>query len=373
MLQARYILLAGLLATLGVAADSDRGASILEVQGCTECHSVLGRGGKTAPDLGRRIGRGYTPDTLAAAIWNHAPAMWRGMEKSAIAAKPLGREQAADLVAFLSSSRFFDKPADAGRGRRIFASHRCAECHGIHQSRAAEAPPVSAWKSLADPVALAESMWNHAAVMHEAFAARHIPWPVLTGQDLGDLLVYLRNLPSVNATAVSLQTDSAEPGRKLFTSKGCETCHTGKLDLRTRLHGKTITDISAAMWNHSPQMKQASIRFTPGEMRSLVGYLWAESLDDNVGNARRGARVFRAKRCSTCHGGEGAGAQPGVPIASRRHSPVTMISAVWNHGPTMLKEMNAKNIPWPRFDGSDMPDLISFLNSENLRRRAGVK
>jgi mono/diheme cytochrome c family protein len=372
MLQARFILLAGVLATLAAAADSDRGASVVEVQGCTECHSVNGRGGKTAPDLARRIGRGYTPDTLAAAIWNHAPAMWRGMEKSAISAKPLRREQAADLVAFLSSSRFFDKPADAGRGRRIFASHRCAECHGADQSRAAGAPPVSEWKSLADPVALAESMWNHAARMHEEFAARQIPWPVLTGQDLGDLLLYLRNLPSANVTAVSLQTDSAEPGRKVFTAKGCETCHTGKLDLRTRLQGKTLTDISAAMWNHAPQMKQASVRFTPGEMRSVVGYLWAESLE-NVGNARRGARVFRAKRCSTCHGDQGAGAQPAVPIASNGHSAVTMISAVWNHGPTMLKQMNAKQIPWPRFDGSDMADLISFLNSETLRRGAGVK
>jgi cytochrome c2 len=299
--------------------------------------------------------------------------MWQGMEEAGIEQKALSRDDAADLVAFFSSSRFFDRPADAGRGRRAFVSHRCAECHGIEQSRAAGAPPVSEWRSLADPVELAEAMWNHAAKMQKEFTARGIPWPVLTGQDLSDILLYLRRLPSTKPFTIRLQTGPTAEGKALFEQKGCIRCHTGKLDLRTRLHGKTLTDIAASMWNHAPRMADAKVEFTPGEMQSVVSYLWTEALNENDGNARRGAGVFRAKHCSKCHAAEGAGIRPLAKIGTHHYTASGMISAVWSHGPAMLREMKAKQIAWPRLDGTDMEDLISFLNSESLRRRAGVR
>ena len=89
MLVTRCIFVAGMIAASSIAAYPHRGASIFESQGCIQCHSVNGRGGKTAPDLGRRIGRGYTPATLAAAIWNHAPRMWQGMEQAGSSKRPL--------------------------------------------------------------------------------------------------------------------------------------------------------------------------------------------------------------------------------------------------------------------------------------------
>ena len=39
----------------------------------------MGGGGKIGPDLGRIIDRGFTPASLAATMWNHAPAMWHAM------------------------------------------------------------------------------------------------------------------------------------------------------------------------------------------------------------------------------------------------------------------------------------------------------
>ena len=174
------VLLTGFIAvTAAAAADSDRGLMVFESQGCVQCHEVNGRGGDRGPDLSRRIGRGYTPAGLSSTIWNHAPKMWQAMEASGIELKPLTPEAAADLVAFFSSSRFFEKPADAGRGRRAFIRNRCADCHAIKRSEASDAPPVSSWTSLGDPVGLAESMWNHAAVMRERLAARKIEWPYL--------------------------------------------------------------------------------------------------------------------------------------------------------------------------------------------------
>jgi hypothetical protein len=40
-----------------------------------------------------------------------------------------------------------------------------------------------------------------------------------------------------------------------------------------------------------------------------------------------------------------------------------MVSALWRHGPRMLDQMKTKGLGWPRFDGSQMADLIAYLNS----------
>ena len=40
-----------------------------------------------------------------------------------------------------------------------------------------------------------------------------------------------------------------------------------------------------------------------------------------------------------------------------------MISALWRHGPKMLTMMQQKNVAWPRFDGTQMADVIAFLNT----------
>ena len=49
---------------------------------------------------------------------------------------------------------------------------------------------------------MVNALWNHAATMRQEFAKKKLSWPELTAQDLTDMLVYLRNLPSTpNANA----------------------------------------------------------------------------------------------------------------------------------------------------------------------------
>jgi mono/diheme cytochrome c family protein len=339
------------------AADSERGEKLFHTQGCIQCHAINGRGGTVAPDLGRRIARSYTPALLASTMWNHAPSMWSVMRRQGIERQDLAPQDVADLFAFFSSSRFFDKPGDAARGKQVFQQNRCSECHGIESSPGA-APPVAKWQGLGDPIALAESMWNHAGRMKQEFASRNLAWPELTSQQLSDVLVYLRNLPATRKTPVRFQTTAGDRGEALFQSKGCSGCHTGQLDLRLRLAGKTMTDIAASMWNHAPKMESAAIRFEPGEMREILSYLWSRRLLDDRGNARRGEKLFAEKHCSTCH-------QPG--FRKQEHSSLTMISALWSHGPAMLDKVKEKGFLWPRLSAADMSDLMAFLNSKEPR------
>jgi mono/diheme cytochrome c family protein len=343
-------------------ADSERGEKLFHTQGCIQCHAIHGRGGREAPDLGRRIGRGYTPALLASTMWNHAPSMWSVMRRQGIERTDLDAQSAADLFAFFSSSRFFDRPGDAARGKRAFSDNRCSECHGIDNVKAAGATPVAKWQGLGDPVALAESMWNHADRMTQEFAARNILWPDLTSQELSDMLVYLRNLPATRRMAVRLQTTSGDRGEALFQSKGCGNCHVGDLNLRSRLQGKTLTDIAASMWNHAPRMERAAIRFEPGEMTEILSYLSSRQLLDDRGNSKRGEKVFAEKRCSACHGTRSGGAPDLISVKGGEYTVLTMISALWRHGPAMLDRMKEKGMLWPRFTAGDMSDLVTFLN-----------
>ncbi len=364
--------------------DSARGARLFETLACVRCHGVNGKGAMLGPDLGRLVDRSFTPATLAATMWNHAPAMWSAMKSRDIRAGDLDDQAAADLFAYFYSAHYFDKPGDAGRGKQVFAAKHCADCHGLTQPKIAAANPVAQWESTNDPIALVNAMWNHASTMKGEFAKRGFGWPQLSSQELTDLLVYLRNLPSLRpgssapAAQVIIRIDSTG-GEAILESKGCVACHTGKLALPPLLRSATLTDIAAAMWNHEPRMERmAAAKTAPAtaanlpkppvhldqdEMQKLIGYLWAREFFEDSGNASRGARVFEAKHCATCHL-SGANGAPKLPAADRSFTGATMVSALWRHGPAMLARMESNNVAWPRFDGTQMADVIAYLNSK---------
>lgn len=350
-----------------IAADSARGAKLFETLSCIQCHSINGKGGTTAPDLGRRIDHDFTPASLAATMWNHAPTMWASMREWNIRAGDLDEQAATDLLAYFYSVRFFEMPGDAARGKRLFLSKHCAACHGLTGPIVPEARPVSQWESLGHPIILADAMWNHGAKMRQEFDARKIPWPTLTAQDLSDILVYLRNLPSTRNSTARFFTTSGANGAALFKSKGCSTCHTGKLALPPLLKRKTLTEIAVEMWNHQPMMAPTPPALSEGEMRDLVSYLWVQAFFEDSGDPEAGRRVFVTKHCAACHDDPSSGA-PELTAPQRTFSAAAMISALWHHGPTMLGQMNTKGIPWPRLDGREMSNLIAYLNSRNGRK-----
>ena len=343
-----------------IAADSARGARLFETLSCVQCHSIGGKGGKVGPDLGKRAAREFTPASLAATMWNHAPAMWAQMQARSVRAGDLNEQAAADLFAYFYSARFFDKPGDAARGKQAFAAKHCAECHGLDQAKLPGAKPVAQWEAIGHPFALATALWNHGPQMREEFDKKNIKRPDLSAQDLADILVYVRSLPSAPSADAGFEIASGGDGQALFQSKGCTACHTGKLDLPPRLRGMTLTEIAATMWNHQPRMASTPPHFEAREMRDLLSYLWAEQFFRGSGNAAAGQRVFAAKKCTTCHEN---GPGPMLPPAGRSFTGASMVSSLWSHGPNMLQEMKSKNIGWPRFDGAQMADLIAFLNS----------
>src|SRR5262249_988756 len=364
----RALVLAAALGPMAMAAsivpgDAKRGEQLFQSEHCVQCHSMKGAGGKIAPDLARRVDRNYTPAVMASLMWNHAPEMWKAMKQSGVTRSSLTPEGASDLFAYFVSARYFEHPGDAARGKQAFAARHCAECHGIPTSPLANAPPVAKWESLADPVVLAQQMWNHGAKMRAEFSKRKLAWSRITAQELTDMLVYLQNLPETRNLASKFAFPMPESGEKLFVSKGCSGCHAGaKMALENRLHNQTLTEIAVDMWNHQPAMKNPPPELSPEEMRQIIGYIWARQYFSGKGSAERGKKVFTAQGCAICHNDPSSGA-PKLGKGSDAYSDIVMVAALWGHGPRMLELMQQKKIAWPRFTAQQMSDLIAYLNS----------
>lgn len=338
-----------------LAGDSKAGAQLFTTQKCNTCHSVQGQGGTTAPDLGKRGSRGYTPVDMAALMWNHAPQMWSAMDKAGIAKPKLTPEMAADLFAYFYAARYFDAAGDAGRGRKLFVSKGCSDCHNVTGANSGGGTPVMKWESVADPIELARQMWNHAPQMREAMSKKKMSTPQLTAAEMNDIIVYLQNLPQTKNLKPEFAPASAETGETLFKAKGCTTCHKEASALAKKSTVRTTADLASAMWNHAAQMGPAQASLRPEEMTRLVGYIWALQFADHGGNADRGKKVFTDKGCSGCHA-------QGVPVKPPVDA-YKVVSALWTHGPDMQKQMMSKKVTWPRFDGSQMADLLSYANA----------
>lgn len=332
-------------------------------RGCEACHSPgqMHTEGPSADNIRNpaklTAAVGFTPATLAATMWNHAPGMWAAMRDRQIVAGELDQQAAQDLMAFFYAARFFEKPGDAGRGKRAFEHDGCAGCHSL---------PVTKWQGLTDPIALIEAMWNHRAQMQAATASKGVPLPQLSAQELTDMLVYLRNQPATRDRFGTFRIGAEGGGESVFQSAGWAKCHQTVDALAARVQGQTLTEIAAEMWNHAPRMAAAgapSVELAPGQMRELITSFWASKFFQDAGHASLGSRVFASKNCAVCHNDASSGA-PHLPIAGHEFSSAAMISVLWRHGPRMLEQMKSKNLAWPRFDGAQMADLIAYLNTK---------
>ena len=347
--------------------DADRGKNVFRTQNCVVCHSINGEGEKSAPDLGQGAERGFSPYVLAGLLWNHAPLMWAAMVKKGVAKPELSDQQAADLFVYFFAARYFEQPGDARRGARVFLEKRCAGCHGIGAALRDGIQPVAAWKSLADPIALAQQMWNHSREMKPELDRMKIPYPRFSAREMTDLLVYLRSTRKPGP-ADDFSPGPAESGEKLFVSKGCAACHRGALALEARPTRYSLTDFAAAMWDHSFRAVHNPPPLTYEEMRRLVGYLVSTQFYEERGDLKQGKRVFASKRCGACHDDPSSGAPARSAMAGRMTS-FDMVAALWKHGPAMLDRMRLKKISWPRFSGSEMADLAAYLHGSSLRQR----
>ena len=366
-----------------IPGDAEAGIQIFFQKGCAKCHAVLGEGGRAAPDLARTPAGHLSAAELVAGMWNHAPAMWEKMRFERVGPPKFSETEMANLFAFLYSVRSMDEPGDAERGRRLLSEKRCLNCHAVAGQGGHVGPDLTNWTSYRNPVSWVQSMWNHAPAMQSLMAARGWAWPKFEGEDVADLMAYLRTLPRNPKGRVYLRPADPQAGRQLFQQKGCVACHGaggaggGRAPvLSARALPRTLGQFAGLMWNHAPSM-WASMQaqqvprpqFSNKEMADLIAYLFAERYFEVMGNAERGRGMFREKGCAACHSvGGGAGLGPDLARWRGGASPIPLATALWNHGPLMFARMQEQKIGWPRFQPGEIVDLMEFLNQPQPAR-----
>lgn len=357
-----------------IPGDAKAGLKTFMEKGCGQCHAVMGEGGRSAPDLARAPSGHLSAAGLIAEMWNHAPQMWERMHEQRVALPEFTEVEMSNLFAFLYSVRLLDEPGDAARGRRLLSEKRCLECHAVAGQGGRVGPGLLEWASYHNPVSWLQAMWNHAPAMYALMEERRLPWPEFQGNDVADLVAYLRTQATSHRQHVYLQPADPAVGRALFREKGCVNCHSVRgaarraPSLGARSLPRTMGQLAALMWNHSPAMwesmqTQDLLRphFSNKEMADLMAYLFAERYFESSGNPAAGARVFEVKGCASCHSGR----QPLAPALSSwkdRVSPIALATALWSHGPAMLEQMQEQQMPWPHFRADEMVDLMEFLD-----------
>jgi mono/diheme cytochrome c family protein len=189
----------------------------------------------------------------------------------------------------------------------------------------------------------------------------------------------------VLAHAQPLFSPTQDPlaGQQVFEEKGCGKCHAvdgvgGRVgpDLARATRPRTFYDLAAALWNHAPKMavrmRELGIprpQLDAREAGDVAGYLFTLSYFDPRGNATTGRRLFSEKRCIACHrvGNAGGAIGPRLDSAKPVASPIFLATAMWNHGPQMAELMRRQNVSRPTFKGSELVDLIAYINSASPR------
>lgn len=174
-------------------------------------------------------------------------------------------------------------------------------------------------------------------------------------------------------------TQNAVAGAAVFGEKGCIRCHSlsggGQSlgpDLRLTESNRTFQDLTAALWNHLPDMNRRMAelgierpRLSEREAGDLFAYLYTLGYFDASGDPDRGRLLFTELHCIRCHqvGGVGGVVGPVLDHAGDKGATIEVAAAMWNHGPEMIEAAEARGIARPSVSGPELTDLIAFLVS----------
>lgn len=351
------------------------GSSIFGAKGCVDCHSVRGRGGTVGPDLGRAADeRSFYG--LAAAMWNHLPAMADTMARRGVEPPRLQPREAGNLVAFLYAVDYFGTRGDPARGERLFRDMGCVRCHQVGGVGGAVGPDLDFLGRYSSPIQVAAAMWSHGPAMATEFRQRGIERPRFEGEELSDVIAYLESTsPGIPSGPISVLPGRPNRGRSLFRTRNCIECHSvggrgGDVgpDLGRKARGRSPVEFAAAMWNHQPKMMEAAEErgmslpeLSPTEMADLVAYLYSVRYFREAGSPAAGRRVVRERGCLACHSlGGGAGPRAGDLEASDAATAEAVVAALWNHAAATSDTLLGA-VRWPRLTASEVADVTAFL------------
>jgi cytochrome c2 len=178
-----------------------------------------------------------------------------------------------------------------------------------------------------------------------------------------------------------------EAGRLVFSDKECGRCHLPRgargigpaLDDLRRPQGEM--ELAGRLWNHVPDMLAAVAleaarwpRISAREMGDLMAYLQADPARDPEPDLYKGQLALLRKGCLKCHSLRREGGRVQPDLADYRadyESPAAWAAAMWAKTPAMAAMAGRQGIPYPRFSGDAMGNLVGFLRQASAPAPAG--
>ena len=346
---------------------------------CGICHAINGSGGRVAPDLS-----GTNPGTpamgwMVTVLWNHGPGMWRQIRQKNEPYPQLDAQEMADIFAFLYQASSVDRPGDPSTGQRVFKEKGCIHCHSAGGTGGQAAPELSKMAAGLDSNAWTGAMLNHVGSMIGPVTSALGQWPQFTGNEMNDLIAYVRSSAPQPAVKAPEIPGNAERGWAVFQNR-CIRCHSvrgqgggvGPELGPERDFPLTTGQFAGVLWNHAPAMLQQARQnnFPPPvlqgtEMADLRMFLASLRYFEPTGSPLVGELVFSERGCAACHGqlAEGTKFGPGLKSGKEAFTTISFTAALWRHGPQMIDRAEELGIPWPTLKATDVGNLVSFLNA----------
>jgi mono/diheme cytochrome c family protein len=354
-------------------ADSERGGELFRASRCVTCHSVDGRGGSLAPELGH-VGAKASRDWLY--TWIRDP--HRLQPDTLMPRFRFTDDEARDLAAYLSEELAEPKglasetgppdPGRAGEGRRIFGRRGCRSCHALEgvPEVARIGPKLAGAADLPfDPAPLVGRGIEPTRANY-VYAKVRSPDAVLDAARMPTLGFSEEEGAALAVALMSLRADpmppdhvTRDPERPAYEPQGefgalvnryrCLSCHQiegtgGTLStvVLDRIGSQLRRDYIESYLQKPIAVRVAlsermpHLNVTEDEARVLAGYLATVMLDDDLHaeiprdpkTVARGRELFDRHGCAACHivgdrggyvgpdlNGSGARLQPGWTVA----------------------------------------------------------
>lgn len=268
------------------SGSPSRGAATFARLRCESCHSLGATGGDVGGSLDA-FSSYASPIPLAQAMWNAGPAMQRSQIEHGTPIPQFSGGEMADIQAYIrehgrrpeNERVHLLRLPDPASGEKVFFEKRCVVCHATRKSGAPDLGDAALRLTVAE---ISGILWNHSYAMQDRMRASGIPFPRFRGQEFADVVGYLHLL------GYKGREGNASRGSQVFREKGCAACHEDQRiqapDLAKEHSGDDVIALSAAMWNHAPEMHEAMAKngvpwpqFEEGDVEDLVAYLRSRS------------------------------------------------------------------------------------------------
>jgi cytochrome c2 len=352
------------------------GSRLFIQKGCLRCHAVQKVGGVTGPDLGRGVLNRPLLE-IAGVMWNHLPGMEHVFQEERVTRPTFEPSEMASIIVFLYYLSSLDPPGDAAVGSRLFRQKGCQTCHALGGRGGSVGPPLDRYSQYASPLFLTTDLWKKGKAMAATMRAMGVPRPTFEGNDIPDLLAYIRDVGG-GIERVYAPPGSPQRGEALYRKKRCVECHSirghgAKVgpDLGITVKG-SLMRIAGSLWNHGPEMWAAMAKrgievpsLDTKDMSDLVSYLYFFQFIDPPADVKSGRAVYTEKQCGTCHGTPGIveAVAPDLSKVEELGTPIDVITQMWNHASSMEEMMQEQDVAWPVLKGGEMADLIAYLFS----------